>query len=84
MAVLITKENLNTPVARRIVAFVTEGRVYVLQRGQKNGYQFAPLIHDQDYKYKGKNIQACLKAALQNGEEVLVHENTEAFFKEVG
>lgn len=67
----VTRENVATiRFHSRIIAFTKDDHVFVLAIGQKNTAMFMPIAHGFDYKYKGKNAQASVQAALQNGEVV--------------
>lgn len=78
---MLDQENMaNVSLLRKVVGFQKEGMIYFLATGQKNGSMFVPMKHGMDYKYKGKSGQASVKAAVQNGERVVVCENVRDFF----
>tara|TARA_B100000700_G_scaffold101966_1_gene114971 strand:+ start:21891 stop:22157 length:267 start_codon:yes stop_codon:yes gene_type:complete len=82
MVTNLTSSNLDeVKISRRIVAFVTERHVYVLASGPKNSAMFAPLQHDADYRYKCKNAKSAVKAAVTNGEQVLVCDTYNDLFR---
>lgn len=82
MVTNLTVSNLDdVKLTNRIVSFTDEKHVYILALGQKNGTMFVPLTHGADYRYKGKNAKASVKAAVQNGENVVVCESHNELFR---
>lgn len=82
MVTNLTLSNLeDVKIGNKIVAFRGEKHVYILATGQKNGTMFVPLAHGADYRYKGKNAKASVKAAVQNDEQVLVCDTADDLFR---
>lgn len=82
MVTNLTRSNLDSvKTSHRIVTFIGERHIYVLATGPKNTAMFVPLQHDADYRYKCKNAKSAIKAAVTNGEQVIVSENAEEMFR---
>lgn len=70
---LTTLEGIATSsLHKKIIAMRKPDNVYVLSLGQKNTTMFVPLLFGTDYKYKCKNAESSIRAALQNDEKVFI------------
>lgn len=82
MVTNLTLDNVESvKFASKVVAIESDKHLYILAIGQKNSTMFVPLTHGADYRYKCKTAKATVKAALLNGETVMVCDNHKDLFR---
>lgn len=72
MALEIT--NVDDCSGSKIIVMIKDAHIYVAVR-EKTSFVFVPMISSREHKYKGKNLKACVKNALTNGERVIQGES---------